>query len=927
MTSLLDAPVADEVVLPDAAPPHDAAPVASVLRTSLSTYLAMAAAGWMLSGVFSVGPARAIGLLGPAVGVAIVAGSYRSRRPATVQHLAVPAALVLGALAVVPYTHKGSANLPHLVLEAIRGGGISQPPVPFDPGWRFILIVVTVLAGSAATALSVGLGRPRLGALAGMAVVLAGALVQPASSEVVSVVVALILLVASLGVSFGAELSADGRGSGAFELRRLGRGAAVVVLLLAGLVALSRFGFLFPASHAHEVIPPKRPETPPVEADRVLFTVQADRQVTWRLGVLDGYDGRAFLTPPYDTSRFIDVGRGAITKAPAGPTIKATFTVADERGHVVPGLASPTSVSAAGVRLAYDPRTQQLRLPSRQASRGMRYTVVASAPPTAQELSAAPVPPATVKEFLRVPPAPAAVVDLLAAAPTSPLFARLQYVRNVFYAHVVAAGAGNPVEVPPARVAAMLGGKEASPYEITAGEVLLARWAGVPARIGYGYFGGDRVADGQVAIRPRHGATWLEVYFEGHGWVPIVGTPPRAKSSLDHDARRNDPTVRPTDELALLVYVPVRLRTVQLLYTLVRYWIARVVAGGLAIGGVVYLMPGVLKSIRRIRRRRAARRRGSPARLATAYAEFRDAAADFAIGAAHLTPLEFVAVVDDDAEHAQLAWLVTRGLWGDLARALDDDDAAAGEEMATSVTRRLRRAQPLLNRLSAFGSRASLRAPWADGIPNLWPRSARVARRPLRIAAGVAALALVAGGVAVTRSGLRSQRPEASGSSPALPTRLAPDRIEDVGLQREPTAEAGYRQAGTRSAIAEGRVLSIRQGEDIQGSLQVATFAGGLNAGDEDVRRGVLRSIGRGQFVLTRIGQARVYALDLPEQRFLLWFAPSGRYFELMVTRSSFAQSDGLFVTLLDYQRGAAAESIRGRAGVPVPDPRRGVPE
>jgi hypothetical protein len=127
--------------------------------------------------------------------------------------------------------------------------------------------------------------------------------------------------------------------------------------------------------------------------------------------------------------------------------------------------------------------------------------------------------------------------------------------------------------------------------------------------------------------------------------------------------------------------------------------------------------------------------------------------------------------------------------------------------------------------------------------------------------------------------------------------------------------------------VAEGRVVSVRQGDDIQGSLQVAALSGGLNAGDEDVRRGVLKSIGNGRFVLTRIGQTRVYALDLPEQRFLLWFPPNGRYYELMVTRKAFSAADGLFVTLLDYQRGGEATAIGGGAGVPVPDPRRGVPE
>ena len=68
----------------------------------------------------------------------------------------------------------------------------------------------------------------------------------------------------------------------------------------------------------------------------------------------------------------------------------------------------------------------------------------------------------------------------------------------------------------------MLNGARANPYEITEAEALLARWAGLPSRIGYGWYGGV-VKDGWVELHPIHGSTWLEVWFQGYGWVPIVG--------------------------------------------------------------------------------------------------------------------------------------------------------------------------------------------------------------------------------------------------------------------------------------------------------------------------------------------------------------------------------------------------------------------
>src|SRR3546814_6278242 len=38
-----------------------------------------------------------------------------------------------------------------------------------------------------------------------------------------------------------------------------------------------------------------------------------------------------------------------------------------------------------------------------------------------------------------------------------------------------------------------------------------------------------------------------------------------------------------------------------------------------------------------------------------------------------------VALVEKDAEHDELAWLVTRTLWGDLARDIRPDDVEAAE--------------------------------------------------------------------------------------------------------------------------------------------------------------------------------------------------------------------------------------------------------
>ena len=545
---------------------------------------------------------------------------------------------------------------------------------------------------------------------------------------------------------------------------------------------------------------------------------------------------------------------------------------------------------------------------------------MAQVPPSGTELTKAGLPGPAQQEFLAVPPPPPAVSQLLADAPQN-AFARLQFVRRAYFAKVVAAGAGKPVDVPPARVAEMLDGQPATPYEITAGEVLLARWAGVPARIGYGYFGGQAVkgSPGLVEIRPRNGATWLEAHFTGAGWVPIVGTPPRARVTLNKDQQNADPSVRASKDLALITYVPVRLQSRQLLYELVRYYASIALPLLVGLGLLAFLFPAAVKRVRRTARLRAAGRLGAQARVAAAYSELRDTATDLAIGNPAMSPVEFADTIEPDAEHRELAWLVTRGLWGDLSRDLQEQDVEAAETMSRSVARRLRSAQPGFSRLAATASRSSLLTPWTRELPSLWPATRRSRRRRLLPVAGVLVLALAGGATAL---GLRGGTPAPTG--PALPVRVAPTTLGDLRFQPELAAQRAYAAAGDTSLAEDGRVFSIRQGEVVQGSLQVAGLKPEVDVRANKVRQQVLAGLGSGRFTPTRIGEERVYRVRLSEQTLLLAFAPNGRSYTLMVTRSAFRNPERVFGALLAYARGEDTPSLQGTTDVPVPDPRRG---
>jgi hypothetical protein len=996
MTATLDA--ADVVAAPGANPDPSALspqsspppttqtddePLVSPLLTSISAFLSAAAAGWLAGGVFAGFAPRLAGLLGALIGAGAVALSYRTRRPTFVQYAGVAVAAVTGALLVVPDAGKGSANLPSLVLEALREGGIGAPPVPFLPGWRFILVVFIALLAGGSAAVAIGLNKPKIAAFAPLPVIFGAALLQPSSAPAAYTAVAVALVPAALTVSHGARLVQEGSTSSRFEMRRLARSALVVVLMMVLLVVLSALGLFIPKPSDNTVIPPQRPQPPPSQPDRPLFDFTSPIEVPWRLGVLDGYDGKGWLLPPFDPKRLLKIPSTGVVPAaaqaaaakPGQQTFQVTFKIDDIQGAVAPDVAGPTVVQHNGFSLTIDPRTQALRSPTGRVPSGTTYTVTAALPPSATALISAGPPQASMNEFLTVPAPPADVQTLLDKAPKTNLFDRLSFVRDALYRNVVAAGGGKPVDVPPDRVVAMLHGGDASPFEITAAEVLLARWAGVPARIGYGYFGGEKIGDPKqqrYEVRPKNGATWLEAWFKGYGWVPLVGVPNKAKASL-HQNQQDRPDVHPASQEPLTLYVPVRTSSAKLLFELVRYWLARAAGLLLLLGALLWSYPGVLKMLRRSRRERWARRQGPLAEILVAYSELRDHANDLNIGNPYDSPIEFVELIEPDAEHAELAWLVTRTLWGDLHRGVVTDDARLAREMGRSVEKRLAQAQPAISRLLAFGSRVSLRTPYTTEIPNLSPpwiserrhrlklprlswRQLIVVVNPVNWAKGLARLpgALVSVPAATRRMVARLRRrwvpvaatctavlvatvtalvsvgPETASAiaqaQPTLPARIAPATFGDYVFKQEPKLEATFQKAGASSLVNPGVFYSIHQGDEIVGSVELAPFKAKYLRTDadlDDVRAGVVQNLITSDWSPTRAGTDVVLTQRGLRTDYYLWFAPDTSYFELLVAGRDLQSPDLVFAALLAYQRGQNPATA-GANTIHEIDPRRG---
>jgi hypothetical protein len=934
MTSLLDRPVDTgpaedpdldgldrlDAELESGGEAPDAVAPAALGLAVVSGALSASAAAWMIGGVFRGPEGRLVGLLGVLIGAGLVFLATRFRS-AVLQYLVLPTALLVGAVLMSSSSGAGTSSLPALVKDAATSSQVLQPPIDFAPGWRLITVVVLALLASSACALALSLGRPRVAVAVPAPLTLLAALVQPPGTAVTTSAVSVGLVMMALATSY----AADGVGESfdtRFELRRLLRSLLVGVLLVAGLIAASKVDFLFPEQDSRRVVPPRRPPVSPPQPDVPLYTVKGELPGPLRVGVVDVYDTTegAFLLPPVDNQRLVRAELPTdLPDAPTatGPTRTVEVTVQQARGRLLPTVAGTQRVEGDAT-VDYDPRTQGLSLAQRPVFTGLRYQLVTGPAPTGTQLSAVDLEvPDSLREQLAAPPLPPSVEALLRDAPEAP-YARLQTLRTKLYSQFTAAGAGQPTDVDADRVVELLAGGTGNPYELTASEAMLARWAGIPSRIAVGYSGGKELDDGSVELRPAQAVTYLEAWFGELGWVAVVGTPPKAQQSLTNNARNQDSSIQASPDLGINVFLPVVKPNRLALYEYARYYLVRTLPVVAALGLLLLVYPVALKRLRRRRRAAWAAQHGPAGAVAVAYCGLRDAMVDLALPGRDRTPLELVELVAEDEEHAELAWLVTRGLWGDLRGRLTDDDAATAQRLAASVAARLAKAQPETARLLAAVSRASLRAPYSREVPNAWwqlrlrgrvPTPAAVLRslrrRARRGAQPGFATSLVLLLAVLTLGGCSSDEPKAEPSVP-FPTRLAPTAVAGLQAREEPKAAEEYvKGAQDRDVIvSEGKVVSFSRNGLVQAALQVAQLKKGYVSSDDEVVSAIARSVGDVK-ELEPEGDHVLYTLTQGTQRVYLWF-PTVKSMALLVVRTAVTEgaAEALARQLIGYGDG-----------------------
>lgn len=273
--------------------------------------------------------------------------------------------------------------------------------------------------------------------------------------------------------------------------------------------------------------------------DRQVLTLRTDTNdisdLYLRIVSLDDFDGTTWKPAqrhivgvpdrlPTPVGLGSDVDRGKVT---------TTVTAADWYAQDwLPMPYPPSDVKISG-RWRYEPVGMTLVGDRGQTTRGETYQVTSlDVRPTAEQLAAAPQPPAALRrEYTKVPPSLPKVVARTAQEVTAG--ASSHYEEAVKLQDWFSVNGGfqydTSVEVGrgPGAIANFLKKKQGFCVHFSFAMAAMARTLGIPARVAVGFAPGTPQADGTVAVSQKDAHAWPELYFEGVGWTRFEPTPTR----------------------------------------------------------------------------------------------------------------------------------------------------------------------------------------------------------------------------------------------------------------------------------------------------------------------------------------------------------------------------------------------------------------
>jgi len=480
-----------------------------------------------------------------------------------------------------------------------------------------------------------------------------------------------------------------------------------------------------------------------------VFQVRSDQPAYWRMVGLDEFDAKDGWSPGAETGVPVQLQR-PLQDAATGPssvTIDATFTAESDLAFTtLPVPYQPHVLVSSYGSASWLPRSQTLSVDD-WPDAGAAYRIRSVYPtPTAQELRATPF--GTESEFPGETMLPSAAeideIRRLAQEWTSgtdsgfdQVMAIQQHLHAFHYDKTVRyedslGGLVHFLEV----------GREGFCVHFAYAMAVMLRTLDIPARVAVGFTPGQAGDDGTYSVTTDDLHAWVEVPFEGYGWLPFepspsVGVNPAATSYIfvpvcrgegcvstdgaegkhggggpgdtptpdpctDKPSRRVCPS--PSESIGPDAGSPAAVPPERSSPSVFRFFL-----GACAIAGVILAGVPLARMLRRRRRLAHAARDPRGLILAT-YGVFSDRAADIGLGRrAGETPSEYRRRIEatdllTDGDMGRLTVTVVRAAYS--ARPVTEDDALDAAADADQVIRDLRRSTPFGRRIFGIYGRA-----------------------------------------------------------------------------------------------------------------------------------------------------------------------------------------------------------------------------
>lgn len=471
-----------------------------------------------------------------------------------------------------------------------------------------------------------------------------------------------------------------------------------------------------------------------------LFTVSGlPEGARVRIAAMDAYNGTVYNVSDSgagSSSAFTPV-RGNMSPDAEGTPVTLQVEVGDYAGVWLPDAGATTSVTFSGDRAddlrrsAYYNDSTETGVVTARLRKGDAYTLTTVIPKDVpdEKLAGVRFAPVKLPKQVGVPQDLADVASTAVADASSPIeqarALQLMLSEGGFFSHGLEgetlSRAGHGAE----RIASLIGGEQmiGDDEQYATAMALLAREVGIPARVVMGFYPDEDQAGGAVFTATGDNLhAWVEVAFDGVGWVPFDPTPPEDQVPADQSTKpRADPkpqVLQPPPPQQEPVDLPPTVPDdresedetavdLALIFAIIGW--SALGLGILALLASPFIVIGAIKATRR-RRRKAAERNAD--RISGGWDELRDRAVDFGTpvptGATHVEDANVIATAFAEPRVTTLARRAEAEVFGPAEPTTADveefwrqvDEIVGGMGQRMSFWRRMRARLSLRSLLS-----------------------------------------------------------------------------------------------------------------------------------------------------------------------------------------------------------------------------------